>query len=107
MTKYTEIYKLVDMLDKAEIKYKFLEYPERDGFAYEHYHLQVFNPNTQERIISVIEGDRSFGGNKNLLEIMGCLTPEEAEHDCVKGYLTAEEVFNRINNALKQEAQNG
>jgi hypothetical protein len=35
------------------------------------------------------------------IEIMGLLTPEEQEYDSVVGYLTAEEVFRRIKEAVE------
>lgn len=61
-----------------------------------------------ERLISAIEGYGSYGYGSgfdwdkpsDLIEIMGLLTPEEEEYDSVKGWLTAEEVFRRIKEAL-------
>lgn len=105
-TKFTEIFRLRDMLDEAKITYVFrnssFEYPKETGLgSHEHYQIQVYNPrNRDDRIISVIEDSGTYGGYNNLLEIMGCLTPEEVEHDCVKGWLTAEEVFSRIEKEL-------
>lgn len=61
-----------------------------------------------ERLVSAIEGYGSYGygsgfdepGN-DLIEIMGLLTPEEEEEGCpVQGWLTAEEVFRRIKEAV-------
>ncbi|MBR6678755.1 MAG: hypothetical protein IKL58_00330 [Phascolarctobacterium sp.] len=49
-----------------------------------------------DTVCSIIQGDCSYGGNENLLEIMGLLTVEEAEHDSVCGHLTAGNVFERI-----------
>ena len=53
-----------------------------------------------ERLISAIEGYGTYGYKADLIEIMGLLTPEEEEHDSVVGWLTAEEVFRRIKEAL-------
>ena len=61
-----------------------------------------------ERLISAIEGYGSYGygsgfdwdNPSDLIEIMGLLTPEEKEHNSVAGWLTAEEVFRRIKEAL-------
>ena len=39
--------------------------------------------------------DGSYGRHVGLLEIMGCLTDEEAEYDSVVGSLSAENVFER------------
>lgn len=53
-------------------------------------------PNSKNFVCSAIQGDYSFGGKENLIEIMGLLTPEEEERDEVVGYLTADEVYKRI-----------
>ena len=58
-----------------------------------------------DRLVSAIEGFGSYGfgihGEQgDLIEIMGLLTPEEEKHDSVLGWLTAEEVFGRIKEAL-------
>ena len=47
-------------------------------------------------IIDAIEHRGSYGRESDLLEIMGLLTPEEEEYDSVAGFLTAEDVFERI-----------
>ena len=60
------------------------------------------------RLISAIEGFGSIGFGSwfdggtdyDLIEIMGLLTPEEGGPDDVVGYLTAEEVFQRIKEAI-------
>lgn len=49
-----------------------------------------------DRVCSVILHKGSYGREKGLLEIMGLLTDEEYECDSVAGYLTADDVFNRI-----------
>ena len=54
-----------------------------------------------ERMISAIEGWGTYGFKDDLIEIMGLLTPEEAEHDSVIGWLTAEDVFERIKKEIK------
>lgn len=80
-------------------------------------HLRVENAGWQVLIrddsgnvlLSAIEGwgTYGFGGpdhgllgtdekDGDLIEIMGCLTPEEGGRDSVLGYLTAEEVLDRI-----------
>ena len=47
-------------------------------------------------VCSAIQGDYTYGGRENLIEIMGLLTDEELQFDEVRGYLTADEVFRRI-----------
>ena len=60
---------------------------------------QVIYPDTYgvtDIVCSVIQGTCTYGGLENKLEIMGLLTEEEAENDSVCGWLTAEDVFQRI-----------
>lgn len=52
--------------------------------------------NDKDKICSVVEGHGTYGANEDKLEIMGLLTEEELEYDTVCGYLTAEDVFERI-----------
>lgn len=84
---YTEILKLDKMLTDAEIPHTL----ERlmDGW-------QVCYPDQEKRVADAIEHYGSYGNLENLLEIMGLLTNEEAEHDSVLGHLTAENVFERM-----------
>lgn len=57
---------------------------------------QVWYPCKKDAVCDVICHEFSYGWNKGLLEIMGLLTDEEAEVDSVVGYLTSNEVFERI-----------
>lgn len=98
MAKYTEIFKLKGMLEKANIPFDW-----RDGthifecIGEEKYQIEY--PCTYrdgERECSIIQGYGTYGAEQNLLEIMGLLTPEESEQDSVCGWLSAENVFERI-----------
>jgi hypothetical protein len=97
MNKYNEIFRLKEMLEKAEIPFEFGEY--MGG-----YHLCYPKKNdpdcvekeTFDRVCSVIEHDGSYGREQDLLEIMGLLTDKELQNDDVVGYLSAENVFERI-----------
>jgi len=99
---YKEIFKLKVMLDKANIPYEFYD---RSIFLpeYEHvdYQIVVYKKNSDERLISVVQGFATYGNEKDLLEIMGCLTKKEYEVDTVLGWLTAKEVFKRIKKNYK------
>ena len=76
-----------DLRPQGRNYYKFqIMYPRSNCFV----HVKPY------RVCSIIQGTCSYGGNENLLEIMGLLTPEEARHDYVCGHLTAENVFERI-----------
>lgn len=86
MAKYNEIIKLHEMLNKADIPHTFES--EHGG-----HHIYY---NCLGRSCSVIEHNYSYGSHKDLLEICGLLTVKEAQQDGVAGYLTADDVFNRI-----------
>ncbi len=86
---YQEILKLDGMLTDASIPHTL----DRlfDGW-------QVCYPTREEPelVMDAIEHYGSYGKDEDKLEIMGLLTPDEEEHDSVLGYLTAEDVFERI-----------
>lgn len=115
--KYSEIFKLHRMLDEAGIPHDFVdETPDSRwimpgiGFDYTKYHIYYpscdefrkgidSSTDTSSAVCSIIEGYGTYGEENDLLEIMGLLTPEEEQHDSVRGYLTAENVFERIKKA--------
>lgn len=102
--KYTEILKLKEMLEEANIPFTFTD----DSFnakeklgknpaeaalyrrLYPAYQMRLGN------LADVIQHNGSYGNEQDLLEIMGGLTEEEEKYDSVLGYLTAEEVFKRF-----------
>lgn len=98
--KYTEILKLKEMLEEANIPFTFTddffdvkELIEKDRSwkpFYPAYQIQL------GELADVIEHHLSYGNQRDLLEIMGGLTEEEMEYNSVLGYLTAEEVFKRF-----------
>lgn len=96
MTKYNEIIRLHEMLNKADIPHDFEE-------SFGGYHI-CYNQYKQT-VCSVIEHDYSYGSSSDRLEIMGLLTPAESINDSVAGYLTADDVFNRIFTAHRPYAQ--
>jgi hypothetical protein len=91
MTKPTqkEMLKLAEMLTAAEIPH--VTFPRRDG-------LQLLYPGRGDWICSVICFDGSYGYEEGLLEIMGLTHCGQS----VEGYLTAENVFERIAADYKQ-----
>lgn len=113
-TKYTEIFRFKEMLEQAEIPFVYtdrsypLAIPLFDGKKqYTHYHIEYpEGVPTDKRVCSVIQGYGSYGGQANLLEIMGLLTPEEEQESSVCGFLTAEEVFERIKKHYENEKDN-
>ena len=107
-SKYKEIFKLKQMLEKEKIPFDFTceSYPNSNFISY-----RLEYPNKYKldgsRIISVVEGSGSYGREVDKLEIMGLLTPEEAERDSVAGWVTAENVFKRIKEHYESERQKG
>lgn len=122
-----EICRLHDMLTEAGIEHEFRDRtpPGWDEFLENHagfypseldplrnwgYQVVVYYPNG-EQMISAIEGYGTHGygawinkeDKTDLIEIMGLLTPEERKWSAVRGYLTAEEVFRRIKEAVDGE----
>lgn len=85
---YREIFRLRNMLDKAGIPYLC-----ENGFMNG---LAIAYPNSEKVVCSATEHDGSYGREADKIEIMGLLTDEESEYDSVVGWLTAEEVFERI-----------
>lgn len=132
MSKYKEIFKLKEMLEIAEIPYIFIDRFEEDRKLMEnneylneylkdkeYYQILLFNDfrevmehyntykvfDNEKRIISIVQGYGTYGEEDDLLEIMGLLTEEEEKIDDVTGYLTAEDVFNRIIKYFKDKSE--
>ena len=132
MSKYKEIFKLKEMLEKAEIPYIFIDRFEEDRKLMknneylneylkdkEYYQILLFNDfrevmehyntykvfDNEKIIISIVQGYGTYGEEDDLLEIMGLLTEEEEKIDDVTGYLTAEDVFNRIVKYFKNKSE--
>ena len=103
-SKYKEIFKLKQMLEKEKIPFDFTvrSYPELEKIAYHLEYPKKYKVDS-DRVVSVIEGSDSYGCEEDKLEIMGLLTPEEAEIDSVAGWLTADEVFKRIKEHYENE----
>ena len=79
----TEMYKLINRLIKAKIPFEVAEWMDTP---------MVWYPSKENHICDAICHSGSYGHEKGLLEIMGLTT----DPDDVEGYLTAEEVFERI-----------
>jgi len=95
-TKYTEIFKLKEKLDTIGLEHEFNDHS-NTLVEYEHYQIVLLDEKSN-RIVSVVQGNYTYGSDDNKLEIMGLLTPEEEEYDSVVGWLSADEVYERIMN---------
>lgn len=100
-----EIHKLHAMLLEAGIEHEWVDRREyfdptgclKDIGFDQDYGWQVRVCDTEgKRIISAIQGWGTYGVEGDRIEIMGLLTPEEQKVDGVLGWLTAQEVFDRI-----------
>lgn len=92
--RYQEILRLDAMLTEKQIPHTCQK--AMDGW-------QVIYPQDgKKRVMDAIEHFGSYGNEQDKLEIMGLLTPEEKENDTVLGYLSAEEVFSRIDRHWKE-----
>lgn len=90
---YKEILKLDQMLTERKIPHTLR--PMNDGWQV------IYTGKGSELIADAIEHQYSYGSEVDLLEIYGLLTTEEKQIDNVSGYLTAVEVFKRIENDWK------
>lgn len=67
---------------------------------------RIAYPNDEKVVCSAIEHNGSYGREADKIEIMGLLTEEEEKRDGVVGWLTAQEVFDRIKNHYESEDNN-
>lgn len=102
--RYTEILKLKEMLEEANIPFTFTddffgvkerakfsaEFAQKHSNQYPAYQIRLGH------LADVVEHCYSYGEENDQLEIMGAMTKEELEQDGVLGRLTAEEVFKRF-----------
>lgn len=95
--RYNEIFKLKKMLEENHIPFEWIEHNDFRGG----YHI-CYPEKGGKCVCSVIEHSFSYGNDKDLLEIMGLLTPEEEKDDSVLGNLTADNVFSRISEHWKK-----
>lgn len=94
---YKEILRLDSMLTDAGIPHK-LE-TSYDGWI-------LFYPDRENVVLDAIEKFNSYGHECDTVEIMGLLTPEESKYNEVVGYLTAEDVFERIKKHYDEHKNN-
>lgn len=101
---YKEIIKLKEMLEKANIPFDFFRFLDGDEYfpksyldMMDGYVLKYPNRGSGE-VCSVIEHGGSYGHEADKLEIMGLTGTDDVE-----GWLSAEEVFNRIKKHYESE----
>lgn len=108
--KYSEIFKLHEMLKKNDIPHDFFErdmggqlfvyqilYPNKESWDY-----MLPEEGARDMTCSVIEGPDTRGGQQNTLEIFGLMKGHDPDFDSLVGYLTAENVFNAIKKAEEE-----
>ena len=96
--KYNEILHLKKMLKESGIPFEFTD-------LFGGYHIVY--PGEGLTVCSVIEHDVSYGRDQDLLEIQGLMTKKEMQDsgDTVLGYLSAENVFKRIERHYRSGAK--
>ena len=82
----TEITKLAVLLAKANIPFEITSCNDAPQICY---------PQRVERVCDAVCHKFSYGGDEGLLEILGLVDTDEIGDD-VEGWLTADEVFERI-----------
>lgn len=82
------------MLEERNIPFDFFEVSFDSDCKRYHIYVPKFNP--EGMVISVLQGEETYGEQDDLLEIMGLTTKEEENYEGVVGWLTAENVFERI-----------
>lgn len=82
-----EIERLVEMLENNNIPFELTD------DAMDNSNNQVWYPNYEKKVCDVICHEYSYGGSDGYLEMMGL---SENEYDDVEGWLTVEEVYDRI-----------
>ena len=85
---YQEILRLDHLLTEAEIPHSMQR--AGDGWRI------AYPADGKKRVCSIVEYTGTYGHRQDRLEIMGLLNPEERKGDTVVGWLTAENVFDRI-----------
>lgn len=84
-----EFEKLMTLLKENSIPYEEIITPPSEGLSREYFHCQILYPNKKYRISDVVIFRGSYGVEEGKLELMGL----NDEPDGVKGYMTAQEVF--------------
>ena len=90
-----EIFRLKEMLEKENIPFECEEHKDFDGYQIGYPVL----PRHRKCICSAIQHKFSYGYDDDLIEIWGL---SELDYDDVEGYLSAEDVFERIKNHYKE-----
>ena len=93
-----EILRLKEMLEKENIPFEFIEREEMEGYQMAYPKFSTSSESI-ECDISVVQHKFSYGNDVNLLEIW------ELSKDDVEGYLSAEDVFERIKNHYEASYQ--
>lgn len=90
----SSIIKLHNLLKSNGIPHTLIDRSER-GWQILYPDTKAFIP-TDDTVASVIQGSNSYGGDRDLLGVMGLLTPEENHRGVVTRELTVADVFGRI-----------
>ena len=87
-----EIFRLKEMLENENIPFEFIEHEDLEGYQITY---PIMDTSILQFDISIIQHKYSYGNNDNLLEMM------DVSKTDVEGYLSAEDVFERIKEHYK------
>ena len=90
MSEYKEIFRLKEMLDKANIEYEFRD---KNIYLPPYEHYQICCPNCENRYISVVEG---FGTYGELADKLDSELDSMLDEMATKGLLTEEIISKHI-----------
>lgn len=102
-TLYPEMQKLCLWVEEHASDYNWTFHIER---LFDTSQLIVFDKETNERLWDAICHRYSYGGKEGLLEIMGTIVDEKTLDDTVEGYLTCDDVIDRIHSAYGNKEDN-
>lgn len=96
----TQLSVLHEMLNQANIEHKYIEKGELTEHSARRM-IKLYDKDGDEVLSAICHYD-SYGFEQFKIEIMGLLTKSEQKHDSVVGWLTAKNVFKRIQKYLNE-----
>lgn len=104
-SKFTEIFKLKEMLQDEDIPFRF-EHEGEINTPEEHYLIIISSEKKDKRILcDACQASHSIGHQMDLIEICGGLTAEESNQGPFLGYISAADAFKRFKYCYKNNTR--